>query len=690
MSKQYPGGFITKTPVTPTPSSAPGIWTLEQQLQAQQAGTWPFGGPFNYIEDVFSTYLYTGNGATQTITNGIDLAGNGGLVWIKDRNTSYGHYLFDTIRGGNKSISSNSTSGQNTQTNNSVNFLSSGFSVDNVNVFSQNVNLGGGNTYVSWTFREQSKFFDVVTYTGTGSARTIAHNLGSVPGCIIVKRTDTTSDWQVYHSSLANTQYLVLNDTAAVDTGATRWNSTTPTSSVFSLGTDASVNASGGTYVAYLFASNANGFGLTGTDNVITCGSYTGNGSSTGPVVTLGYEPQWIIIKNATSATGWEIYDNMRGVATGGNDAKLLANSSATEETTSNILSFNATGFQLTNAFSNTNGSGQTYIYIAIRRGPMKVPTVGTSVYNAIVRNGTGAVANVTGVGFSPDLITVKNRNAGYDNNWVDKLRGALPILAASNTNAEVTDTTTAVTAFGQDGVTLGDNNIGTYGGAVNYFLANSYVNWFFKRAPGFFDEVCYTGTGNVGADATRITHNLGVAPELIIVKGRTNAVGWPVYSQTTGVNSYLLVNTTDATASLTGIWATTAPTTTTFGVSNGGGSFNNGGGVTYVAYLFATCPGVSKVGSYSGTGATQTINCGFTGGARFVLIKRTDSTGDWYVWDTARGMVAGTDPSLLLNTTAAEVNANSVYTTGVGFQIVSTAAGINASGGSYIFLAVA
>ena len=106
--------------------------------------------------------------------------------------------------------------------------------------------------------------------------------------------------------------------------------------------------------------------------------------------------------------------------------------------------------------------------------------------------------------------------------------------------------------------------------------------------------------------------------------------------------------------------------------------------------YLFATLAGISKVGSYTGTGSTQTISCGFTGGARFVLIKRTDSTGDWYVWDTARGMVSGTDPSLLLNSTAAEVNANSIYTTTGGFQIVSTAAGINASGGSYIYLAIA
>ena len=134
--------------------------------------------------------------------------------------------------------------------------------------------------------------------------------------------------------------------------------------------------------------------------------------------------------------------------------------------------------------------------------------------------------------------------------------------------------------------------------------------------------------------------------------------------------------------------WNNTAPTSSVFTVGTDGGT--NASSTNYVAYLFASLPGVSKVGSYTGTGTTQQINCGFTGGARFVLIKRTDSTGDWYVWDTARGMVAGTDPSLLLNSTAAEVNANSVYTTGVGFQIVSTAAGINASGGTYIYLAIA
>jgi D-alanyl-D-alanine carboxypeptidase len=134
------------------------------------------------------------------------------------------------------------------------------------------------------------------------------------------------------------------------------------------------------------------------------------------------------------------------------------------------------------------------------------------------------------------------------------------------------------------------------------------------------------------------------------------------------------------------------ATTFTITGLYSSNVSATNASGGTYVSYLFASCPGVSKVGIYVGTGTTQTINCGFTGGARFVMIKRTDSTGDWYVWDTARGMIPANDPYLLLNSTAAEVTGTDfVDTTSVGFEITSTApAAINASGGTFIFLAIA
>jgi hypothetical protein len=134
-------------------------------------------------------------------------------------------------------------------------------------------------------------------------------------------------------------------------------------------------------------------------------------------------------------------------------------------------------------------------------------------------------------------------------------------------------------------------------------------------------------------------------------------------------------------------------PTATQFNLTGSVNAPNtNQSGRTYIAYLFATCPGVSKVGSYTGTGTTLNVDCGFTNGARFVLIKRTDSTGDWFVWDTARGIVSGNDSYLLLNSTAAEVtNTDYIDPLSSGFQISSTApAAINASGGSYIYLSVA
>jgi len=146
-----------------------------------------------YVDDVFSTWLYTGNGSTQTITNGIDLAGKGGLVWVKSRSAATNNFLFDTTRGVNVEINSNTTDANATLVNSVTAFNSSGFALGSA----AGINVSAA-TYASWTFRKAAKFFDVVTYTGTGSARTIAHSLGVAPGMVIVKRTDTTGNWQVY------------------------------------------------------------------------------------------------------------------------------------------------------------------------------------------------------------------------------------------------------------------------------------------------------------------------------------------------------------------------------------------------------------------------------------------------------------------------------------------------------------
>jgi hypothetical protein len=646
------------------------------------------GGAANYIEDVFSTYLYAGNNGSQTIVNGVDLATKGGLVWIKDRTQAASHYLQDTVRGANNFIITNNTNAEASLALNTV------FNTDG---FSQNNSFGGfngsGDNYVSWTFRKQPKFFDVVTYTGNGSTQTISQNLGATPGCVIIKSSSTAgTNWFVWHRGTANPNQTVLrlNTTAAaVDVGS---DTVVPNSTgVYLAGGDADFNDSGRTYVMYLFAHDAGGFGLTGTDNVISCGSYTGNGSTTGPVINLGYEPQWLMVKNTTTAGwSWYITDNMRGFSE--TQYNWLAADQSTAETvlTERIKPL-ATGFQPVSTASPYNGSGDTYIYIAIRRGPMKVPTSGTSVFYSQAISQADTIDS-TGVPFPPDLVNTFSRNGtdrGVSYNqfqFADRLRGlgtpnntltgSAPSLISSDTSAENTSSSYIQLKADSQNITRGVSwNTAGYGNWIDYF-------W--RRAPSFFDEVCYTGTGS----ATTVTHNLGVVPEMMIVKSRSNTYDWFVYQVNNGA-TYGMDFTTGAKFSST-LWNNTTPTSSVFslGVTLGA----NGSGSTYVAYLFATCAGVSKVGSYTGTATTKQIDCGFTAGARFVLIKRSDSTGDWYVWDSARGIVAGNDPYLLLNSTAAEVTGTDyVDTYSAGFEISSTApAAINASGGTFIFLAIA
>jgi len=289
-------------------------------------------------------------------------------------------------------------------------------------------------------------------------------------------------------------------------------------------------NTNGATYVAYLFADDAGGFGLNGTDNVISCGSYTGNGSTTGPVVDLGYEPQWVMVKQS-SASGqwWNMIDVMRGFDVSTGAQTLGANASDAEYTNAGfgsgtpIMSPTATGFQVRSAQSATNASGATYIYIAIRRGPMKVPTSGTSVFAPTKQTSTG-YTQITGLNFAPDFVLQKAASSADNWDVVDKLRGPFVALRTNTTDAEsASDTQYFLGGWLNDGVKMGSDPSGQFNG----WNPNSIS--LFRRAPGFFDVVCYTGTGAAGT----INHNLGVAPELVIFKTRSTAGVWTVIAPT-------------------------------------------------------------------------------------------------------------------------------------------------------------
>lgn len=298
----------------------------------------------------FSTTLYTGTGVTQNIVTGKNNAA-GSLVWLKNRSSTSDNFLFDTLRGAGTVLYSNNNLGNASAASGLTAFNSNGFSLGIA------INVSGQN-YVAWSFLEAQGFFDIVTYTGTGSARTVAHNLGagSTVGCVIVKCLSTAKDWAVYHRGVnggVNPQNyrLQLNtpNTPALD--STTWNNTAPTDTVFTVGTDTRANESGQTYVAYVFAHNPSAG--------IFCGNFTSDGSNNATVIT-GWKPQFLLTKGVgLSSQNWQIYDKKRGA-----NAILRPDTNDAETTSGAVYTFTSTG---------ATGTGiagpQSHIFIAIRDG---------------------------------------------------------------------------------------------------------------------------------------------------------------------------------------------------------------------------------------------------------------------------------------------------------------------------------
>jgi len=632
--------------------------TKKKLLQAA-AGSAGGAGGLN-VEDVFSTYLYTGNNTTNTINNGIDLAGEGGLVWIKRRSNVASHVLVDTERGDDKYLKSDSTSGEATRAT-MLSFSSTGFSLDD----GFSVTNGSGGDFASWTWRQAPKFFDVVTYTGNGTAgRTISHNLGSVPGMIIVKQTSSVSNWPVYHRSLGSSAYIELNSTNATTSNVTRWYGTDPTSTDFTVNVT-NVNKLNETYVAYLFAHNDGDgeFGPDGDADVIKCGSFTTDAAAKA-TITLGWESQWVMVKRTDGTGGWIMVDIMRG-APQTNANYLYANLSGAEAAVGSyrFATPTATGF----VFDGGLAASADYIYIAIRRGPMAVPTDATDVF--AISDASGTDTPLYKSSFPIDMGFEKNTTG--TNDWQIYSRLTEKQRLQTNTTAAESTVSTATFDF-MNGYKDVSSNLPDYYG------------WMWKRAPSFFDAVAYTGTGS----ARTISHNLGVAPEMMWVKKRDQAENWLVYHSATGNTKSLRLNSTIAAYTDTN-WNDTTPTDSVF--SLGSSSVVNYSGHKFIAYLFASLDGVSKVGSFTGNGTTINIDCGFSSGARFVMTKRTDAGSDWVVWDTERGIVAGNDGYLVLNDVNEE---NSSYDNidpySSGFSLNYDGVATNISGASYIFYAIA
>jgi len=699
-TRDFTANVISASKVVPDgnfkTSKASGVWDINEALDLIKGGNWPNAAnidPAAFVDALFSCDLWDGNGSTQTITNNIDLSNKGGLVWIKSRDQALVNGLFDTVRGKGSSFAYRLLSDDT----NAQSELADGLSAFNSNGFALGSSTAvNGNTYeyVGWTFRKQPKFFDVVTWTGTGSAMTIDHNLGQVPGMIIVKSTSATYDWAVWHREFTgSTDYIKLNTTAAKTDSAGLFgngsNYLTPTSTQFFVGGNNQVSGEvGGGYVAYLFAHNNDdgGFGEPGDQDIIKCGSYTGNGSSdsSSQDINLGFESQWVLIKNTSNSAGWYIIDNMRGMSLDTSDGYLYADSSSAEGTESNNLgveshSATSTGFRVSGSGAQNNQSGHNYIYMAIRRGGMQTPTLASDVFN-VVNHPNDSSNVIVSPGFTTDFAITSKTDETGNKTVATRLMGNR-ILKTNSNAVQSDDYSSYMELDHQDGIKWKD----LWGNQPAFDL-----HW--KRARGFCDVVAYTGTGS----ARTVAHNLGVAPEMMWVKCRSDSQDWAVYHNnidSSAPEDYgIYLNDTASRVNSANFWNDTAPTSSVFTVGTAGKT--NGSSKTYIAYLFATAAGVSKLGSYTGNGSSQNIDCGFSGGtgAKFVLIKNVDATGSWVIFDTYRGLVAGNDSYLRLDVTNAEGGGyDFIDPLESGFTINQTGGVVlNESGETYIFYAIA
>ena len=323
----------------------------------------------------FNPVLYTGTGASSQSITGVGFAPD--FVWIKSRSSVTSHSLFDQIRGAQKWLGTNSTNSEQTYAGTLDAFGSDGFTVGN------DAWTGGGNTYVAWNWKANgsgstnsagsitstvsantTSGFSVVTYTGNGtSLATVGHGLGAIPSMFIVKaRSQTGYSWYVYQKDVGNTKFLELNTTAAPTT-FNLWESTNPTSSVFTISNNAAVNNNGSTYVAYCFAEVA---------GYSKFGSYVGNGSTDGTFVYFGFRPAYVMIKASNAVDNWVIMDVARNPYNAVN-YWLQAESSAAEATlTPPQFDFVSNGLKLRGTSSTCNASGVTYIYMAFASNPFK------------------------------------------------------------------------------------------------------------------------------------------------------------------------------------------------------------------------------------------------------------------------------------------------------------------------------
>jgi hypothetical protein len=655
----------------------------------------------------FNVVLYTGNGSTQSIT-GVGFKPD--FVWVKVRSTTGSGPIADSSRGTGKAMYSNLSDADYTfpAGQGVTSFDADGFSIGDDSTGNGGYN-GNGKTYVAWCWKANGGTttagsgtnttsvtnqantkvgFSISTFTGSATAAgNFTHGLGEVPEMYIVKSVSFADSWFMYHKDLgsgsnAQEYALRLNTNAAQQNNSGFWNNTAPTSTLISLNSGILVNNA--TYVAYAFKSVA-GFS--------SIGSYIGNASQNGPLVVTGFEPAFVLVKNINILSHWRIVDNKRSPLNHRQRALFPDLNVAESNDSNDAVDFLSTGFKISNDNSYWNANADKFIYIAFASDPTAAPTLAASFSNVAYFGDGQSNRAITGLGFSPSWVWIKNRVAARDHMEFDYVRLLGSELVPGNyTNLDAADfnaTANDFNSFDTDGFTVGSDPYTNDAGS-------DMIAWTWKANPipainndgdiqsivsanqaAGFSIVTYTGNSTAGAT---VGHGLTVAPDAIIIKCmNTGSTNWINYYETIGVNNYLTLNLSNAQDTFSNWFASNA---TTFTLNNTFGNANTSGR-TYVAYCFKSTAGFSKMSSYTGNSSTQAITgLGFS--PNWVLLKETDGVDSWELYDTARGATKVLYPN---GANAEGVNSGLTSFDSDGFTLGS-ATSANESGKTYIYMA--
>tara|TARA_A100001011_G_scaffold310818_1_gene327645 strand:+ start:268 stop:2337 length:2070 start_codon:yes stop_codon:yes gene_type:complete len=685
---------------------------LSRRLRQAAAGS---AGP-TLVRDVFSADLYTGTNTTQTINNGVDLT-KGGLVWIKSRNLTESHRLYDTSRGAHKYLSCDSSGGEQDLTS-----ADEGVSAFNNNGFTikgnDNADNNHGMRYAAWTFRECANFFAIATWTGDGNnSRTITHSLNGSPGMIAIKNRDRAEDWIVwtygvsgvmsFNSPLAHSNSSQDEYTPGTGNTITSPLGTTNETTEFTIGNGDAVNKNGDTYVAYIWANHVNGSGAFGPDedqDIIKFGTYTGD-NATFNEQNVGFEPQFSMHRNWSHNDPWNIYDTTRGWPhTPSGDPHyphlLEINTTAVESHYGNLnrwsplVSTSTLGLPVIMAQSSDqkfNASSRYYWWMAIRHDYEEA----TSRSEFFDLDHTQTAVTADAISVAPMFHSSTGRvdwgvtkNHSSTSNWLTATRltnrSTVSFISPGAFAGHQPDY-----GFDFSGCITGTNN-GWFGRGTGNSVDAELISWMWRRKKKLFDMTTRRGTGTNG---TAFNHYLGTTPEMIWTKNiSAGSTDFLVYHKDlTGSGYYLRLNNAGGEVQDNHITNVLATSYTIPQANSNTNTTDN----YYIHWFFATVAGIAKVGSYTGTGSSeQTIDCGFTNGTKFLIIKYKDGTGDWLWFDNGTELDFGAganDRYLKIQTNAGRSSAvDYINPVSSGFKVPANQTATNALNSEYIFYAIA